>query len=377
MKNNKSQFNLRIPGPTPLPPKVLEAASQQMISHRGHKYEEIQKRVVENLQYFFQTKNDIFLLTSSGMGGLEAAITNFFSPGDKIVSFTCGEFGNRWAEVAGRFQADVLHIKVPPGTAVTPELVSKTLNNTAKVKGVLVTLNETATGVLNPIANIAKIVKSHRDKPLLLIDGISALGAVDLPMDKIGIDVLVTASQKAWMAPPGIAMIAVSDKAWNYHKKAKMPHYYFDLSMYKEFSQKFQTPATPAVSVLFALDTSLQIMRKEGKDKIFQKHLNLMKILRSGVRKLGLDLFVSDDCASPTVTSIKVPAGIEAKNWLEILKEKYKTVLAGGMGETKGKIIRVAHMGFVTKKDLDEVLIALKKSLMSLRIKEYFPALAE
>ncbi len=366
MINTKTQINLRIPGPTPLPPQVLEATSQQMISHRGHKYEEIQKRIVENLHYFFQTKNDIFLLTSSGMGGLEAAISNFFSPGDKIVSFTCGEFGNRWAEVAGRFQAEVFHIKIPLGTAVTPELVSKTINKITNIKGVLVTLNETATGVLNPISEIAKVVKSHPDKPLLLIDGISALGAVDLPMDKIGIDVLVTASQKAWMAPPGIAMISVSNKAWNFHKTAKMPHYYFDLSMYKEFSEKNQTPATPAVSVLFALDTSLQLMRKQGKEKIFQKHINLMKILRSGVSKLGLDLFVADDCASPTVTSIKVPVGIEAKNWMDILKDKYNTVLAGGMGETKGKIIRVAHMGFVNKKDIEKVISALKKSLQDM-----------
>lgn len=355
--------NLRIPGPTPLPPQVLKAISAQMINHRGHKYEEIQKRVVENLQHFFQTKNDIFLLTSSGMGGLEASIANFFSPGEKLVSFTCGEFGERWAQIAQRFQADVLQVKVPLGTSINPELVAKTLDNATNFKGVLVTLNETATGVLNPIPDIAKVVKSHPDKPLFLIDGISALGAVDLPMDKIGIDVLVTASQKAWMAPPGISMIAVSNKAWERHKTAKMPHYYFDLTMYREFSQKHQTPATPAVSVLFALDTSLQMMRKEGRKKIFQRHLDLMRSLRGGVRKLGLELFVGDRCASPTVTSIKVPAGIEAKNWLGMLKEKYQTELAGGMGATKGKIIRVAHMGYVTKNDIDKVISALKNSL--------------
>lgn len=363
MINTKSQINLRIPGPTPLPPQVLEATAQQMISHRGHKYEEIQKRVIENLQYFFQTENDIFLLTSSGMGGLEASIANFFSPGDKIVSFTCGEFGERWAEIARVFQADVLQVKVPPGKAITSELAAKTLSSTANVKGVLVTLNETSTGVLNPIAQIAKAVKSHPDKPLLLIDGISALGAVDLPMDKIGIDVLVTASQKAWMAPPGMSMIAVSNKAWKRHETAKMAHHYFDLTKYREFSQKYQTPATPAVSILFALDASLQMMRKEGRSKVFQRHLNLMKQLRTGVRKIGLELLVADDCVSPTVTSIKVPPGKEAKNWLQILKEKYRTELAGGMGETKGKIIRVAHMGYVAKNDIVKVISALKKSL--------------
>ncbi len=355
-------INLRIPGPTPLPDKVLKAVSAQMINHRGHKYEEIQKRIVKNLQHFFQTKNDIFLLTSSGMGGLEASIANFFSPGDKIVSFTCGEFGERWAEIARRFQANVLQVKVPLGMAIKQELVAETLNNTANVKGVLVTLNETATGVLNPISNIAKVVKSHPDCPLILVDGISALGAVDLPMDKIGIDVLITASQKAWMAPPGISMIAVSKKAWERHKIAKMPHYYFDLSMYREFSQKNQTPATPALTTLFGLDQGLSMMRKEGKVKIFKRHLDLKDRLRVGVKKIGLKLFTSDEYASPTVTSVKVPLGIDAAIWLKLLREKYNCVLAGGMGETKGKIIRIAHMGYVGKKDIDEVLDALKKS---------------
>ena len=355
--------NLRIPGPTPLPPEVLKSLSQQMINHRGHAYEEIQKRVVGNLQYFFQTKNDIFLLTSSGMGGLEAAITNFFSPGDKIISFTCGEFGNRWVDVARAYGADVVQVKFPLGKSVSKEEVKKTLDGQKKVAGVLITLNETATGVLNKVAEIALIVKSHKDKPLLLIDAISALGAVDLPMDKIGIDVLVTASQKAWMAPPGLSMIAVSLLAWKKHESARMPHYYFDITLFKQFAEKNQTPATPAVSTLYGLDTALQIMRKEGRENIFKRHLKLMRYTRDGVKKLGLTLYAEDTDASPTVTSIKIPEGIDGQEWLKLLREKYKVVLAGGMGETKGKIIRIAHMGWVSRKDIEEVLIALKKSI--------------
>lgn len=363
----KKQINLRIPGPTPLPPEVREASSHQMINHRGHAYEEIQARVIENLKYFFQTKNDIFLLTASGMGGLEAAIVNFFSPQDTIVSFTCGEFGNRWVDVARRFWLNVVQIKFPLGTAVEKDEVYRVLEKQDKINGVLFTHNETGTGVLNAIAEFAPLVKTHKTKPLLLVDSISALGAVDLPMDELGIDVLVTASQKAWMAPPGLSMIAVSSNAWEKHAFAKIPRYYLDLSLYKEFAQKNQTPATPAVSVLYGLDASLQMMRKEGKEKIFSRQLKLMQYLRSGVRKLGLELFVADRDASLTVTSVKIPDGVDGKKWLEILRDKYSIVLAGGMGETKGKIVRVAHMGWISKKEIDEVLHALKKSLKEMK----------
>jgi len=359
--------NLRIPGPTPLPPEVLKSLSRQMISHRGKSYEEIQKRITDNLQYFFQTENDIFLLTSSGMGGLEAAIANFFSPGDKIVSFSCGEFGDRWADVARAYEAQVEQVKIPPGKSFSAMDVEKTLVDMGRVDGVLVTLNETASGVLNNIKEVAIPVKMHKSNPILLIDGISGLGAVDLPMDAIGIDVLVTASQKAWMAPPGLAMIAVSGKAWKSHETARNSRYYFDITNFKKFAERNQTPATPAVSALYGLDTALEMMRKEGKENIFKRHLEYMRYVRQEIRKMGLQLLASDADASPTVTSIIVPEGVDAKAWLDIIKSKYNVVLAGGMGETKGKIIRIAHMGYVTKKDLDEALEAIRKSLKDLK----------
>jgi len=338
-----------------------------MINHRGHIYEEIQKKVTENLKYFFQTKNDIFLLTCSGMGGLEAAIVNFFSPEETLISFTSGEFGERWAEIARRFGANVIQVKFPPGKAVAKNEVVRVLTDKKNIAGVLFTHNETSTGVLNAVSEFAPFVKKHHYKPLFLVDAISSLGAVDLPMDKLGIDVLVTASQKAWMAPPGIAMISVSSYAWKKHAQARMPRYYFDISLFKEFALKNQTPATPAIPVLFGLNTSLWLMKKMGREKIYQRHLSLMRYFRNGVKKLGLELFVAESDASPTVTSIKVPQWIDGKKWLDILREKYKVILAGGMGETKGKIVRVAHMGYVKKKDLDEVLKALKDSLKNIK----------
>lgn len=186
-------------------------------------------------------------------------------------------------------------------------------------------------------------------------------------MDDLGIDVLVSASQKAWMAPPGMAFIAVSKNAWESHKRAKMPRYYWDISMYRTFAEKNQTPATPAVSTLFGLDASLNMMKIEGREKINKRHIQLTTYLRTEIRKLGLELFVSDRDASPTVTSIKLPAGIDSHEWLKILREKYNCVLAGGMGDTKGQIIRVAHMGFVSKSDIDDVVTALKNSLIDFK----------
>jgi aspartate aminotransferase-like enzyme len=358
--------NLRIPGPTPLPPQVLSSLSQPMISHRGKSYEKIHQKVVNDLQYFFQTKNPIYILTASGTGGLETAVVNFFSPGDPVIFFTCGEFGNRWTEIGRRFGLKVTQIKFSDGIGVNKEVVKRTLNQMKKIAGVFITHNETSTGVLNNLFEIAPIVKNYSSKPLLLVDSVSALGAVDLPMDKLKIDVLVTAPQKAWMSSPGLAMISVSPYGWEKHKQSTLPRYYFDLSLYEKFGQKNQTPATPAVSVLFSLQAALNLMKKQGKEKVFKNHLDLRDYFRKEIKKLGLKLLVDDREASPTVTAIFPPKGVDEKVWRNLLKEKYDLVIAGGMGQLKGKIIRVAHMGYVSKSDLDQVLIAFKKSLLEM-----------
>lgn len=363
--NNK--INLRIPGPTPLPDDILEATSRQMINHRGHIYEEMQARVLKKLKYFFQTKNEIYLITSSGTGGFETAVSNFFSKGDTIVSFTCGVFGQRFADCARAFGLNVIQVKFKEGEAVSKDEVYRVLSETNSLKGVFFTHNETATGVLNKVREFAPIVHTHPDKPLLCVDAISSLGAVDLPMDESGIDVLFTASQKAWMAPAGLCMLSASVNAWERNMSADLPRYYFDLKLYEEFNKKNQTPATPAVTALFGLDKALDLMRAEGCEKIYKRHLDLRDYFRARVRKLKLELFVPDADSSPTVTAIKVPDGIDASNWLKILREKYGIVMAGGMGNTKGKIIRCAHMGFVSKSDLTDAISALKKSLTDLK----------
>jgi aspartate aminotransferase-like enzyme len=354
------EYNLRIPGPTPLPDAVREAVSQQMISHRGKAYEEIHSRVVEDVKYFLQTKNDVFLITSSGMGGLEAAVVNFFSAGDQVLSLTCGEFGSRWADVARAFGLNVTEEKFAPGKAVDSVKAKELLAKNLKFKGVFITLNETSTGVLNPVAKLAKLIQAHPAKPLILIDGISGLGGVDLPVDAIGVDVAVSATQKAWMSPPGLSLICVSKSAWERHNTVTLPRYYFDLSQFKEFSLKNQTPATPAVGTLYGLDAALQMMKNEGREKVFARHLRLRDYTRKNVKALGFKLMAEDGCASPTVTSFWVPEGKDGKAWLTEIKEKYKIILTGGMGELKEKIIRIAHMGWTTEADLDPVFKALK-----------------
>ena len=355
--------NLRIPGPTPLPAQVLSSLSQQVISHRGKGFEKVYQDVIINLQYFFQTKNPIYLLTASGTAGLETSVVNFFSPGDSVIFFTCGEFGNRWAEIGKRYGLNVNQVKFPEGTAVRKEVVQKTLEKTKNLAAVFITHNETGTGVLNDLFTIAPIVKNHPDKPILLVDSVSALGGVNLPMDDLEIDVLITASQKAWMSSPGISMVAVSDQAKKRQKTSKIPKYYFDLALYEKFSQKNQTPATPAVSILFSLQVALSLMKKQGREKIFKKHLELRDYFREQIKKMGLKLVVDDREASPTVTSIWPPEGVDEASWRKLLREKYDLVIAGGMGKLKGKIVRVAHMGYVTKSDLTQVIVAFQKSL--------------
>lgn len=357
-----ADYNLRIPGPTPLPEAVRQAVSNQMISHRGKSYEEIHSRTVKNIKFFLQTENDTFLLTSSGMGGLETAIVNFFSQGEEILSLTCGEFGERWADVARAFGLKVIQEKFPMGQAVDPVKTEELLKKNPQIKGVLITLNETSTGVLNPIRELAKIIKAQPNQPLILIDGISGFGGVNLALDEVGVDVAVSATQKAWMSPPGMAMVAVSEKAWERHKTANLPRFYFDLSQYREFGLKNQTPSTPAVGTLYGLDAALQIMMNEGREKLFARHLQLRDYTRQKIKEIGFKLMVEDKFASPTVTAFWVPEGKDGKAWLTEIKDKYKIILTGGMGEMKDKIIRISHMGHTTEADLDPVFKALKET---------------
>jgi len=359
-------MQLRVPGPTPCPPQSLQAMSRQMINHRGGEFAKILNSTTEKLKQLFQTKGDVFLLTASGTGGMEAAIVNTLSPGDKVLSISNGAFGERFADIAERYGAEVIRLNFEWGKAVDLDAVEKVLRKhdsikDGDVKAVLVTHNETSTGMTNRLGDISAMVKKF-DK-LLLVDAISSLGCINLPTDDWHCDIVVTGSQKGWMVPPGLAMVSVSEKAWQAHAKAKMPRYYWDFSKAKDFFQKGQTPWTPAISIFYALDTTLDLMLNEGLNNIFTRHARIAQIARNGVKSLGLSLFPEEDYASDTVTAVNATDKIDVPKLIQVLREDHDVVIAGGQRKLAGKIFRIGHLGSVEDNDIKSVLEALNKAL--------------
>jgi len=350
--------HLRIPGPTPCPSEVLQAMTRQMINHRGEEFGQILNKVTANLKRLFQTKGDVFLLTGSGTGGLETAIVNTLSPGDKVLSVSIGAFGERFATIAQQFGAEVIPLQFEWGKAADIDAVRRALKAEPKIKAVLVTHNETSTGVTNDLASINSVVKEF-DK-LLLVDAVSSLGSIDLPVDDWHCDVTVTGSQKGWMAPPGLAMVSVSPEAWQAHAKAKMPRFYWDFAHAKSYLEKGQTPWTPALSTVFALEVSLEMMLKEGLPNIIARHAQVGNAARAGVKSLGLSLFADENYASNTVTAVATSDGLDTKKMLKILREEHQIVLGGGQQRLDGKIFRIGHLGWVTESDIETVISALK-----------------
>lgn len=354
-------MQLRIPGPTPLPDEILQTMSKQMINHRGPEFAEIMNRTTKNLKDMFQTKGDILLLTCSGTGGMEAAIVNTLSPGDKVLSAANGAFGDRFADIAEIFGAHIERLSFEWGTTVDPQEVRRALSNDAGIKAVLVTHNETSTAVTNDLAAISAVVREYQK--LLIVDAISSLGCIDLPTDEWGCDVVITGSQKGWMAPPGLAMVSVSDRAWQAQAQATMPKFYWDFAKAKKFLEKSQTPWTPSVSTFYALDAALELLQREGLKNIFARHARIAAKAREAVKSLGLSLFADESCASNTITAVKATKGLDSKKLLKILREEYDTVLAGGQQRLDGKIFRIGHLGYVNEGDIDATIEALKAAL--------------
>ncbi|MGD9116148.1 MAG: alanine--glyoxylate aminotransferase family protein [Dehalococcoidia bacterium] len=353
--------NLRIPGPTPLPDEVLKTMSRQMINHRGPEFKAIQDTVLTDLKKLFMTQNDVFLLTGSGTGGLEAGVVNTMSPGDKVLSVSIGVFGDRFAAIAKHFGADVINLNFEWGQAADPDAIRKALQTEPKIKTVLVTHNETSTGVTNDLKAISAVVKEF-DK-LLVVDAISSLGSVELPVDDWNIDIAITGSQKGWMVPPGLAMVSVSEKGWKAHAESKIPSFYWDFGKAKDYLSKGQTPWTPAVSVVYGLEISLKMMLKEGLPNIFARHARLSQKVRDGVKAMGLSLFADPAHASNTVTSVAGSKGLDTKKLVKLMREEEHVVLAGGQRTLDGKIFRIGHLGWVNDKDIDNLLVSLKKML--------------
>lgn len=357
---------LAIPGPTPVPDAVLEACARHPIGHRTADFSKMLMSATQDLQWLGQTKNDVFVLTSSGTGAMEAAISNTLSPGDLVVSLVCGNFSERWAKMAEAFGAVVERLTVEAGKAYDLDALRERLKrDTAKeIKAVTITHNETSTGVINDLRTIAEIVKAHG--ALSIVDGVTSFGACNIPIDEWGVDVLVSGSQKALMLPPGLGVIFFSEKAWKANETCKTHRFYFDLKKCKKSLGQQTTPFTPNVSFIAGLQASLSLMKEEGTSAIFGRHERMRKSLRAGLKALGLELFVEESAASPSITAVLPPNGISVDSIRKSLRERFRIVVADGQEELKGKIFRIGHMGYVFDRDILMVLAALEAVLADL-----------
>lgn len=352
--------HLRIPGPTPLPDAVRKAGSEQMVGHRTEDFMELVARCSGGMQPYFQTRSVVMILTSSGTGGLEAAVVSFLSPGDAVLTVSIGNFGERFGKIAKAYGADVTMLEFEWGQAADPDGLRGAIREMAAAgrspKAVQVTYNETSTGVTNPLPVLAETIRSEVPDALILVDGVSGVGAIPMEMDAWGLDVVVTGAQKAWMIPPGLAMVAASDRAWAAAETATMPRFYFDLVKHRDAIPMGQTPWTPAVGIFFQLAAALDIMEAEGREDIYARHAAAGAAARAGLVAMGFELFADQAHASNTVTSALVPDGVEWSALNQQLRAR-GLQLAGGQGKMKGRIFRIGHLGDAT---IDDVVTAIE-----------------
>ncbi len=352
---------LYTPGPTMVPPEVALAEAQPMIHHRTPQFSQIFYEMSENLKYLFQTKTgDVFTLMSSGTGAMEACVANVLSKGNKALVVISGKFGERWAELCKCFGIETITIDVENGKAVNPADIEAALKKTPGINVVFTTQCETSTGVVHDIKSISPIVKKHG--ALLVVDAITGIGVHPLLMDEWNIDVAITGSQKGCMMPPGLAFVCVNSSAWSVIEKTDLPRYYWDFrKMRKELKDK-TTPFTPAVSLVMAMKTALDMIKKEGIENVWQRHARLAHATRESAKALGLELFAGEH-SSNVLTAIKAPNGVDVDKIIKKLRDETGATFTGGQDELKGKIIRIGHMGYVNDFDIIIAIAALEKGL--------------
>jgi aspartate aminotransferase-like enzyme len=357
---------LMIPGPTPVPGNVLTAMGKQMVGHRGPVFAKIYKEVEEGIKWAHQTSNDLVFVTGSGTAGMEASVANMFSPGEKVLVVNVGNFGDRFVKICKAYGLDVIDLKFERGKAADPVKVDKALSENQDVKGLLVQQNETSTAVLNNIEAIAKVAKKHG--VLIIVDAISGLLTAPLETDKWGLDVVLSGSQKAFMVPPGLAFVSISQNAWKHYENAKLPRHYWDFGTLKKYSEKGQTYTTPPETLFFALVESIKMLKAEGLEAILKRHEQNTKAMRAGVRALGLGLLADDKAASRAVTAIIPPKGVDGEKVRSEIR-KYGVEVAPGQGDLKGKIFRIGHLGYIDKLDIVSVFGSLEMTLKDLGAK--------
>ncbi len=359
------KYYLLSPGPTPVPESVLSKATLPIIHHRTGEFSEIFYKMSEEMKYVFQTKNDVFTLTSSGTGAMETAVVNLLSPEDKVITINGGKFGERWGQIARAYGINVIELKVDWGKNLPPERLEEELKKNPDVKAVFSTLSETSTGSVYDIKGFAEVVS--KTDAVLVVDGISGLGATKCPMDEWGVNVLLTGSQKSLMIPPGLAYISFDEKAWKLVEQSKLPKYYFDVKKAKKSLGKKTTPYTPAITLVIQQLEALKIIKEITLEGILEHHRILADATRSAVKALGLELL--SEIPGNILTAVKTPAGVDGNKLVKTMQLKYKAYIANAQDPHKGEFFRIAHLGYMGAFDIITAISALEMTLLDLGYK--------
>jgi len=346
------------PGPVPVPEFVMLEMAKPIIHHRTAEFEEIFHKAGQGLKKVFMTNEEVMILATSGTGAMDAAISNTLNAGDTTLVINGGKFGERWGKICKAYGVNFIEHIVEWGKAVEVKDIEEILSKNKSIKAILVQASETSTGVEHPIKEIAKLTK-NRDDIILVVDGITAVGAFPVEFDKWGIDILIGGSQKAFMLPPGLAFISLSKKAWEFTKNSNLPKFYLDLNQAYKNSLKDTSPWTPAVNMVIGLNAVLEYFDKQGLENVFRRHTILSKATTEGFESIGLENFAKG-CTSTALSVIKSPEGINAGDIIKGLKEKYGMIVAGGQDQAKGKIFRITHMGYVDKSDMISVIAGVE-----------------
>jgi len=350
------KHKLFTPGPTSIPEEVLLEMARPIMHHRTEEFLNIAKEVFEGLKYLFQTKNDVFIIASSGTGAMEASIVNLFSKGEKIIVINGGKFGERFVEIGKTYGLNVIEVKLEWGKSIKKEEIEKIIEENKDAKGLFVNLCETSTATNFDVKGYGEIVSKYDDM-IFVVDAISCLGAVPCYMDEWKIDCLITGSQKAFMLPPGLAFISLSEKAWNKTKNSNLPKYYFDLKKYKKTLEKFDFPFTIPVSLIVGLKKSIEIIKKYTLEKIWEEHKKRAEATRKAIISMGLSLLSS--FPSDALTAILLPDKIDGDQLIKFIRKNYGISIAGGQDKLKGKIVRISHLGWQDEFDVITAIVAL------------------
>ena len=361
----EDKLTLMIPGPTPVPERVLQAMARHPIGHRSGAFSATLERVQQQLQWLHQTRNAVLLLTGSGTAAMEAGIINTLSRGDRVLCGENGKFGERWVKLARAYGLQVEVIQASWGEPLNPAAFAAALeaDGDKTIRAVILTHSETSTGVLNDLQSIAGHVKAH-GAALTIVDCVTSLGATAVPMDSWGLDVVASGSQKGYMMPPGLSFVSLSTRAWQAYERSDLPKFYLDLGRYRKAASGNSTPFTPAVNLVFALEAALTMLEREGLEAVFARHDRHRAATQAGVKAMGLKLLAKEGCGSPAITAV-IPGG-DAERIRQHMKKRFDILLAGGQDHLKGQIVRMGHLGFVCDRDVLTAIAALEAVLMEL-----------